>query len=87
LDDVAPATLLVPSLDAVVPRKTVTFTDRGAPRHLWNLAALVQIAPFTPAAAELFARFGPIRSWPPASTIPPVPAEPVWQRGLIHQTR
>lgn len=85
--DARPATLLVPTFDAFVAWKTITFMDRRAPRDLWDLAALAHLHPFTRAAAELFATFGPFRSSPTASTIPAAPTETVWERDLAHQTR
>lgn len=86
-EDAGPATLMVPSLDAFVAWKTVTFMDRRAPRDLWDLAALARLQPFTAGAAELFARLGPFRSVPSASTIPAAPTETLWQRDIAHQTR
>lgn len=85
--DTGPATLFVPTFDAFVAWKTVTFMDRRAPRDLWDLASLAGISAFTPAAAELFATFGPFRSLPSTSTIPAAPTEAVWHRDLAHQTR
>lgn len=86
-EDAAPATLLVPTLDAFVAWKTVTLMDRRAPRDLWDLTALARLQPFTAGAAELFGRLGPFGSVPSTSTIPAAPSETHWQRDLAHQTR
>lgn len=86
-DDVAPATLLVPTLDTFIAWKTVAFIDRRASRDLWDLAALAQLGPFRRTSAELFTSFGQFRSLPTASTIPQAPTESVWHRDLAHQTR
>lgn len=85
--DAGPATLSVPSMDAVVAWKTATYLDRRAPRDLWDLAALAQLGPFALKTAELFAAFGPFRTLPSVSTIPAAPEESLWHRDLAHQTR
>ena len=85
--DAGPANLLVPTFDAFVAWKTVTYMDRRAPRDLWDLAAIAEFRPFTPGAASLFAKFGPHRSLPTNATIPSAPDVASWSHHLAHQTR
>jgi len=61
--------------------------DRRASRDLWDLAALAELAAFTPEAGSLFEQFGPLRRLPSESTIPGAPDQSTWERDLSHQTR
>jgi len=85
--DCEPAPLSIPSRDAFVAWKTSAFMDRRASRDLWDLAALAELAAFSPEAASLFKQFGPLRSLPSESTIPGAPDQSTWERDLSHQTR
>lgn len=85
--DVGPAMLLVPTLDAFIAWKTITFIDRRASRDLWDLAALAAHSRFTQAAADLFRAHGQFTSVPMDSTFPAAPKESAWRQELSHQTR
>ena len=85
--DCEPAELSIPTRDAFVAWKTSAFMDRRASRDLWDLAALAELAAFTPEAGSLFEQFGPLRRLPSESTIPGAPDQSTWERDLSHQTR
>lgn len=85
--DVGPATLLVPTLDAFIAWKTITFIDRRASRDLWDLAALAAHSCFTQAAADLFRTHGQFTGVPMESSLPAAPKEITWRQELSHQTR
>ena len=85
--DCEPAELSIPTRDAFVAWKSSSFMDRRASRDLWDLATLAELDAFTPEAARLFTRFGPLSNLPSDSTIPEAPDQTRWERDLAHQTR
>lgn len=84
--DCGPARLMVPTFDAFIAWKTVTYLDRRAARDLWDLAAMAAQGPFTESARRLLTRFGPSRSLPSPATFPAAPIQTTWVRDLAHQT-
>jgi hypothetical protein len=85
--DAAPATLTVPTLPSFVGWKTVAWSDRGAPRDLYDLWALNDIGALTTEAATLFARYGPTGNAPRPFMFTTAPSERDWRASLSGQTR
>ena len=85
--DAPPAILTVPTLPAFSGWKVAAWSDRSAPRDLYDLWALNQINALTAQAAELFARYGPTGRPPQASMFVAAPAQQSWLASLSGQTR
>lgn len=85
--DVAPARLRVPTLEAFAAWKTVAWCDRGTPRDLYDLWLLVDLGAISPAAAGLFARYGPTAGPPKEWMFTNPPLDDQWHAQLAGQTR
>ena len=85
--DAPPAILTVPTLPAFSGWKVAAWSDRSAPRDLYDLWALNQINALTAQAAELFARYGPTVRPPQASMFVAAPTQQSWLASLSGQTR
>jgi hypothetical protein len=85
--DAPPATMTVPTLESFAGWKTTAWHDRTAPRDLYDLWALADIDAITPAAATLFARYGPIGKPPQSFMFAKAPSERSWRAALNAQTR
>lgn len=85
--DVAPASLTVPTLASFVAWKTATWTDRAAPRDLYDLWLLAGLDAIDADAGHLFRRFGPTNRLPHAGQFATAPDETTWRRALAAQTR
>jgi len=85
--DAPPATLIVPTIEAFVGWKTTAWHVRGASRDLFDLWALAETGSITPAAADLFARYGTTGTRPREFMFAKAPSEVEWQASLSGQTR
>jgi len=85
--DAPPASLIVPTLPSFVAWKTAAWTDRGAPRDLYDLWALNEIGALTIEAATSFARYGPTGRAPRPFMFTTAPSERSWRASLSGQTR
>lgn len=85
--DAPSAELLVPTLPAFAASKTATWSDRHAPRDLWDLWALSEIGAIDAAAAELYRRYGPTNQLPGDYEFEKPPSDREWQAQLAGQTR
>lgn len=85
--DAPPAELLVPTLPAFAASKTATWTDRSAPRDLWDLWALSEIGAIDAEAASLFRRYGPTNNNPAPHMFNRAPSGAEWRAQLAGQTR
>jgi predicted nucleotidyltransferase component of viral defense system len=85
--DAPAAELLVPTLPAFAASKTSTWTDRHAPRDLWDLWALDRIGAINAEAATLFRRYGPTNRPPALYMFDRAPTDAEWQAQLAGQTR
>jgi predicted nucleotidyltransferase component of viral defense system len=85
--DAPAAELLVPTLPAFAASKTATWTDRLAPRDLWDLWALSRLGAIDATAAELFRRYGPTNKAPAPYMFNRAPSDAEWQSQLAGQTR
>ncbi|WP_425271204.1 nucleotidyl transferase AbiEii/AbiGii toxin family protein [Mycobacterium gastri] len=85
--DAPTAKLWVPTLPAFAASKTATWTDRHAPRDLWDLWALNGIGAIDAAAVELYRRFRPTNRPPAPNDFTRAPTEAEWQTQLAGQTR
>jgi predicted nucleotidyltransferase component of viral defense system len=85
--DAPVAELLVPTLPAFAASKTATWSDRHAPRDLWDLWALAGIGAIDAAAAELYRHYGPTNRLPGPYESRNPPAEAEWIAQLTGQTR
>ncbi|WP_338101302.1 nucleotidyl transferase AbiEii/AbiGii toxin family protein [Mycolicibacterium austroafricanum] len=81
------AELLVPTLAAFAASKTATWTDRHAPRDLWDLWALDQLGAIDAESAALFRRYGPTNKAPTQRMFDRAPTDAEWQAQLAGQTR
>ena len=77
----------MPTLPALSGWKDAAWSDRSAPRDLYDLWALNQINALTAQAAELFARYGPTVRPPQASMFVAAPTQQSWLASLSGQTR
>lgn len=73
--DAPTAELLVPTLPAFAASKTATWTDRHAPRDLWDLWALSRVGAIDADAAALFRRYGPTNRPPALSMFDRAPTD------------
>lgn len=85
--DAPAATLLVPTLTAFAASKTATWSDRLAPRDLWDLWALSRLGAIDADAATMFRRYGPTNKNPAPHIFNQVPSDAQWQAQLAGQTR
>lgn len=85
--DAPPATLVVPTQPAFAAWKTVAWSDRAAPRDLFDLWSLASIDAIDSEAATLFAKHGPTNKPPNKSFFVKPPDEAAWRRELSSQTR
>ncbi len=85
--DAPSARLRVPTRDSFAAWKTVAWTDRGAPRDLYDMWALANIRALTASAAELFAQLGPTLAPPKQWMFSTAPGETEWRDQLAGQTR
>jgi hypothetical protein len=85
--DAPVAKLRVPTLPAFAASKTATWSDRHAPRDLWDLWALTEIGAIDAAAAELYRRYGPTNRLPGRVEFRDPPPEAEWIAQLTGQTR
>jgi hypothetical protein len=85
--DAPSATLAVPTPPAFAAWKTVAWSDRAAPRDLFDLWTLASIDAIDSEAATLFARHGPTNKPPNKSFFVRPPDEAVWRRDVSSQTR
>jgi predicted nucleotidyltransferase component of viral defense system len=85
--DAPAAELLVPTLPAFAASKTATWTDRLAPRDLWDLWALSGVGAIDADAAALFRRYGPTNKTPAPHMFKRAPSDSEWQAQLAGQTR
>ncbi len=85
--DAPAAQLLVPTLPAFAASKTSTWTNRRAPRDLWDLCALDGIGAFDSADVDLFCRYGPTNQPPAPHMFTTAPSEDEWHAQLAGQTR
>lgn len=85
--DAPSAELLVPTLPAFAASKTATWTDRHAPRDLWDLWALNRLGAIDKDAAALFRRYGPTNRPPALYMFDRAPKDAEWQTQLAGQTR
>ena len=85
--DAPSAELLVPTLPAFAASKTATWSDRHAPRDLWDLWALSEIGAIDATAAELYRRYGPTNQLPGDYEFEKPPSDAEWQAQLAGQTR
>lgn len=85
--DPPPARLRVPTRSAFAAWKTVTWGDRGAPRDLWDLAALADAGAVDADALDLYRRLGPTNRAPAPRLFEHWPQEALWQRDLASQTQ
>jgi len=85
--DAPPAILTVPTLPAFSGWKVAAWSDRSAPRDLYDLWALNQINALTAQAAELFTRYGPTGRPPQASMFVAAPTQQSWLASLSGQAR
>lgn len=84
--DAPPARLTVPTRSAFVAAKVSAWSDRGAPRDLYDLWALQAQGAFDAEAARLFETIGP-GGRPSAATFTNAPSTGDWERALAHQGR
>lgn len=82
--DAPPARLRVLTRPAFVASKLSSWSDRGAPRDLYDLWALARARAFDSEAAALFARFGPFTSTSRVR-FERIPTEAEWEAALGHQ--
>jgi predicted nucleotidyltransferase component of viral defense system len=82
--DAPPARLRVLTPAAFVASKLAAWTDREAPRDLYDLWALAEAGKIDAEAAAVFGKLGPLTS---ASKVPfaHVPSEGEWEEALGHQ--
>jgi predicted nucleotidyltransferase component of viral defense system len=85
--DAGPARLSVPTVEAFAGWKTTAWFDRHAPRDLYDLLALATDGRITPAAAQLFATYGPTGGYPQSFMFNRPPTEQEWVAQLAAQTR
>lgn len=85
--DAPAAGLLVPTRPAFAASKTTTWTDRHAPRDLWDLWALNRVGAIDADAAALFRRYGPTNRPPALYMFDRAPTDAEWQAQLAGQTR
>ena len=85
--DAPAAELFVPTLTAFAASKTATWTDRHAPRDLWDLWALNRLGAINSEAAVLFRRYGPTNKAPTPRMFVCAPSDAEWQAQLAGQTR
>lgn len=77
----------MPTLPAFAASKTATWTDRHAPRDLWDLWALNRVGAIDADAATLFRRYGPTNRPPALHMFDRAPTDAEWQAQLAGQTR
>ncbi|WP_208382498.1 nucleotidyl transferase AbiEii/AbiGii toxin family protein [Microbacterium ulmi] len=82
--DAAPAQLQVLTAAAFVASKLSAWSDRGAPRDLYDLWAMSEAGMIDGEAMELFGRLGPYTS---VSNVPfrRIPSDDEWEAALGHQ--
>lgn len=85
--DAPPAELFVPTLPAFAASKTATWSDRAAPRDLWDLWALSRIGAIDAAAATLYRCYGPTTKNPGSYVFREPPSDAQWRAQLAGQTR
>lgn len=85
--DAPPATLTVLTLPSFVAAKTMAWTDRAAPRDLYDLWLLTRRGAIDDAAAQLFARHGQTGKPPTGDLFRHAPEETRWRQELSGQTR
>lgn len=81
--DAPPARMIVPTSDSFVSMKLSAWSDRSAPRDIYDLWAMGEEGMISPDAVLMYRRFGP--GFIPWGTPPPSAEE--WDRALGHQCR
>lgn len=82
--DAPPALLRVLTAAAFAAAKLAAWSDRGAPRDLYDLWALAKADKIDREAVELFGKLGPYTSVSKVS-FAPLPTDAEWTAALVHQ--
>lgn len=85
--DAPPATLNVPTSDAVVAMKLTAWVDRRAERDLYDLWAMAERGMVTPGAAAIYYRHGQSPRPFNRAVFQNPPSAEAWDRALGHQCR
>lgn len=82
--DAPPARLRVLTAAAFAAAKLAAWSDRGAPRDLYDLWALAEAGKIDRDAVDIFGRFGPYKSASKVS-FAVLPTDAEWAAALGHQ--